>query len=155
MRPPFFSVDPHQANLQHHLFLFNSLLHFNPTPTFLGVIFDRTLSFSKLLSSLKSKFFPRLKALLCISAFTWSASKNPSLFCIKLFFHHFSHMLLACPPSCPWNLASITVESSLSCLCSRFDPPPSRQDAFLAHLHSLISRSGALDRRLCSFSFWK
>ena len=32
----FFSVDPHQANLQPHLFLFNCPLRFNPTPIFLG-----------------------------------------------------------------------------------------------------------------------
>ena len=64
----FFSVDPHQANLQPHLLLLGSCLRFNPTPTFLGVTFDRTLSFSKHASSLKAKFFPRLKALRCISA---------------------------------------------------------------------------------------
>ena len=67
----FFSVDPHQANL----FLFNSRLRFNPTPTFRGVIFDRTVSFSKHVSSLKTKLFPRLKALRCISASSWGPSK--------------------------------------------------------------------------------
>ena len=51
------SVNPHQANLQPNLLLFNSLLHFNPTPTFLGVIFDCTLFYSKHVSSLKAKFF--------------------------------------------------------------------------------------------------
>ena len=64
----FFSVDPHQANLQPNLSLFNSRLRFNPTLTFLGVTFDRTLSFSKHVSVLKAKFFLRLKALRCISA---------------------------------------------------------------------------------------
>ena len=49
---------------------------FNPTPTFLGVTFDRTLSFSKHVSSLKAKFFPRLKALGCISASSWGPSKE-------------------------------------------------------------------------------
>ena len=39
-----------------------------PLPTFLGVTFDRTLSFCKHVSSLKAKFFPHLKALRCISA---------------------------------------------------------------------------------------
>ena len=39
-----------------------------PLQLFLGVTFDRTLSFSKHVSSLKAKFFPRLKALRCISA---------------------------------------------------------------------------------------
>ena len=43
----FFSVDPHQANLQPNLLLLGSYLRFNPTPTFLGVTFDGTLSFSK------------------------------------------------------------------------------------------------------------
>ena len=68
----FFSVDPHQANL----LLLCSRLHFNPTSTFLGVTFDRTLSFSKHVSSLKAKFFPRLKALRCMSASSWGPSKE-------------------------------------------------------------------------------
>ena len=52
-----FSVDPHQANLQPNLLLLGSRLRFNPTPTFLGVTFDRTLSFFKHVSLLKAKFF--------------------------------------------------------------------------------------------------
>ena len=72
----FFSVDLHQANLQPNLLLLNSRLRFNPTPTFCGVTFDRTLFFSKHVSSLKAKFFPRLKALRCISAFSWGPSKG-------------------------------------------------------------------------------
>ena len=39
------------------------------TPTFFWVTFDRILSFSKHVSLLKAKFFPRLKVLRCISAF--------------------------------------------------------------------------------------
>ena len=72
----FFSVDPHQANLQLNLLLLGSRLRFNPTPTFLGVTFDSTLFFSKHVSSLKTKFFLRLKALCCISASSWSPSKE-------------------------------------------------------------------------------
>ena len=72
----FFSVDPHQANPQPNLLLLGSRLRFNPTSTFLGVTFDRTLSFSKHVSSLKAKFFPRLKALRCISASSWGPSKE-------------------------------------------------------------------------------
>ena len=53
----FFSVDPHQANLQPNLLLLGSRLRFNPTPTFLRVTVDRTLSFSKHVSLLKAKFF--------------------------------------------------------------------------------------------------
>ena len=71
----FFSVDPHQANLQPNLLLLGYRLRFNLTPTFLRVTFDRTLSFSKHVSSLKAKFLPRLKALRCISASSWSPSK--------------------------------------------------------------------------------
>ena len=68
----FFSVDPHEANL----LLLGSRLRFNSTSIFLGVTFDRTLSFSKHVSSLKAKFFPRLKVLRCISAFSWAPSKE-------------------------------------------------------------------------------
>ena len=71
-----FSVDPHQANLQPNFLLLGSHLRFNPTPIFLGVTFDRTVSFFKHVSSLKAKFFPRLKALHCISASSWGPSKE-------------------------------------------------------------------------------
>ena len=77
-----FSMYPYQANLQPNLLLLGSCLRFNPTSTFLGVTFDRTLSFSKHVSSLKAKFFPRLKALRCISASSWDPSKESlSLLC--------------------------------------------------------------------------
>ena len=69
-------MDPHQANLQPNFLLLGSRLRFNPTPTFLRVTFDHTLSFSKHVSSLKAKFFPRLKALHCISASSWGPSKE-------------------------------------------------------------------------------
>ena len=71
----FFSVDTHQANLQPNLQL-GFRLRFNITSTFLGVTLDHTLSFSKHVSSLKAKFFPRLKALRCISASSWGPSKE-------------------------------------------------------------------------------
>ena len=66
----FFSVHPHETNLQ------PNLLRFNSTSTFLEVAFDRTLSFSKHVSSLMAKFFPRLKTLRCISASSWGPSKE-------------------------------------------------------------------------------
>ena len=49
-----FSADLNQANLQPQFLLFNSRLGFNPIPTFLGITFDGTLSFSKHESSLKA-----------------------------------------------------------------------------------------------------
>ena len=72
----FYLVDPHQVSLQPNLLLLSSRLRFNLTPTFLGVTFNRTLSFSKHVSSLKAKFFPRLKALRCISASSCCLSKE-------------------------------------------------------------------------------
>ena len=80
-----FSVDPHQAHLQPNLLLIGSRLRFNPTPTFLEVTFDRTLSFSKHVSSLKAKFFPRLKTLRCISASSWGPSKESLSLLYKAF----------------------------------------------------------------------
>ena len=88
----FFSVDPHQANLQPYFLLLGSRLRFNPTPTFLGVTFDRTLSFSKHVSSLKAKFFPRLKALRCISASSWGPSKESLSVLYKAFSSVPSHL---------------------------------------------------------------
>ena len=41
--------------------------------------------------------------------------------------------LVACPPCPPWNLPSLMVESTLSSLCSRSDPPHSCQGAALVH----------------------
>ena len=86
MRPPsFFSVDSHQVNLQPSLLLLGSCLRFNPTPTFLGVTFNRTLFFSKHVSLLKAKFFPRLKAARCISASSWGPFKESLFFLYKSF----------------------------------------------------------------------
>ena len=82
----FFSVDPHQANLQPNLLLLGSRLRFNPTPTFLGVTFNCTLSFSKYVSSPNAKFFPRLKALRCISASSWGPSMESLSVLHKSFF---------------------------------------------------------------------
>ena len=89
----FFSVDPNQANLQPNLLLLGSRLRFNPTPTFLGVTFDRTLSFSKHVSSLKARFFPRPKALRCSSASLWGPSKESLSVLHKSFLRPYSLML--------------------------------------------------------------
>ena len=81
----FFSVDPHQANLQPNLLLLNFRFRFYPTPSIPGVTFDRTLSFSKHVSSLKAKFFPRPKALRCIPASSWGPSKESLSLVYKAF----------------------------------------------------------------------
>ena len=68
-------MDSHQANLQPNLLL-------------LGFTFDGTLSFSKHVSSLKAKFFPRLKALHCISASSWGPSKESLSLLYKSFLRY-------------------------------------------------------------------
>ena len=108
----FFSVNPHQANLQPNLLLLGSRLRFNFTPTFLGVIFDRTLSFSKHVSSLKAKFFPRLKALRCMSASSWGPSKESLYFLYKSFLR--SLLIYASPGWFPF--LSATNVTKLECL---------------------------------------
>ena len=65
-------------------------MDYPPTPTFLGVTFDRTLFFSKHVSSLKARFFPRLKALRCISASSWGPSKES----LSLLYNSFLRPLL-------------------------------------------------------------
>ena len=85
----FFSVNPHQVHLRPNLLLPGSRLRFNPTPTFLGVTFDRTYFFSKHVFSLKAKFFSRLKALRCISASSWGPSKESFSLLYKAFLQAF------------------------------------------------------------------
>ena len=72
----FFSVDPHQANLQPHPFFIQLPPPFQSHSNFLGVTFDRTLFFFEHAFSLETKFFPRLKVLRCISASSWGPSKE-------------------------------------------------------------------------------
>ena len=121
----FFSVDPHQANLQPHLLLFNSRLRFNPTSTLLGVTFDRTFFFSKHVSSPKAKLFPRLKASRYTLLPHGAPLKSPSLFCIKLF--HF--LALSILPN--WN----------ACTERPVAPSPAAYRSRLSHFSPL--------RRLC------
>ena len=52
----FFSLDPCQSRIQLSLYILNTPLKFNPHPTFLGVTFDRTLSFKHHVLSLRKKF---------------------------------------------------------------------------------------------------
>ena len=133
-------MDPPQANLQPNLLLLGSRLRFNPTLTFLGIIFNRTLSFSKHVSSLKAKFFPRLKVLRCISASSWGTLRNPYLFCIKLFFtrmvsffkRHQSHQIETPPPSgqSHHHRLLLVLSYPTSSLRGFFTSPTSHPDSF-------------------------
>ena len=78
----FFSTDPHQATFQPRLNLLGFPLLFNPTPKFLGVTFDRTLSFGTHVQSLCSKIYPRHKALRSIA--TQFNSTQLRIYCVQL-----------------------------------------------------------------------
>ena len=90
----FFSTDPHQATFQPRLNLLGFPLLFNPTPKFLGVTFDRTLSFGAHVQSLCSKFYPRHKALRSIATASWGPQKNLSPYSTKPLCVRCSHMPL-------------------------------------------------------------
>ena len=105
-------MDPHQAKLQPNLLLLGSHLRFNPTLTFLGVTFDRTLSFTKHVSSLNTKFFPRLKALRCISASSWGPSKES----LSVLYKSFLRSLLTYASPGWFPFLSATNFTKLECL---------------------------------------
>ena len=78
----FFSTDPHQATFEPRLNLLGFPLLFNPTPKFLGVTFDQTLSFGTHVQSLCSKIYPRHKALRSIA--TQFNSTQLRIYCVQL-----------------------------------------------------------------------
>jgi len=67
---------PHQASHQPQLTLTGTPLTFNPAAKFLGVTFDRTLSFGSHVQSLRIKFFPRFQALRSIASASWGPSRE-------------------------------------------------------------------------------
>ena len=75
MRPPFSQWIPTKLTSS-PTFLYSTSLSVSIPSTFSGVTFDRTLSFSKHVSLLKAKFFPRLRALRRISASSWGPSQE-------------------------------------------------------------------------------
>ena len=81
----FFSTDPHQATFQPRLNLLGFPLLFNPTPKFLGVTFDQTLSFGAHVQSLCSKFYSRHKALRSIATASWGPTKESLSLLYKAF----------------------------------------------------------------------
>ena len=97
----FFTVDLYQADLQLRVVLFSSpplQSHSTAPPLFQShsnvswVTFDRAFSFAKHVSSLKAKFFPRLKTLRYISASLWGPSKES----LSLVYKAFLQPLLTC-----------------------------------------------------------
>ena len=72
----FFSLEPYQSHTQPSLHILNTPLKFNPRPTFLGVTFDRTLSFKYHVLSLRKKFHSRFRAFRSIASASWGPSKE-------------------------------------------------------------------------------
>ena len=100
-------------------------------PTFFGVTFDRTLPFSKHVSLLKAKSFPRLKALRCISGVSWGPSRIPFLFYIKVYLGSFSLMLQ------PHGFLSRTLPSWNAFTERLVAPSPAASRPSLYHFFSL------------------
>ena len=104
-------------------------LLFNPTPKFLGVTFDRTLSFGAHVQSLCSKFYPRHKALRSIAIASWGPTKES----LSLFYQAFvcsvlhmplldgSHSFVTLQPL-TWKFYTELHAGSL--LVASFPPPP-------------------------------
>ena len=69
-----FTLDPHEARQEARLFMGDSRLRHEPTPTFLGVRFDRTLSFRQHIKDIKAKMGRRSNALRAVSGKAWGAN---------------------------------------------------------------------------------
>ena len=72
----FFSLDLYQSRIQPSLYILNTPLKFNPHPTFLGVTFDRTLSFKHHVLSLRKKFHSRFRAFRSIASASWGPKES-------------------------------------------------------------------------------
>jgi len=96
------TLNPHQASYQPQLTLTGTPLTFNLVPKFLGVTFDRTLSFDLHVQSLRTKFFPLFNVLRSIASASWGPSKETLSQLYKTFIRPvFSH---ASPGWCPFPL---------------------------------------------------
>ena len=72
----FFSLDPYQSRIKPSLYILNIPLNFNALLTFLGVTFDRTLSFKHHVLSLRKKIHSRFRAFCSIASASWGPSKK-------------------------------------------------------------------------------
>ena len=71
-----FTLDPHEARQEARLFMGDSRLRHEPTPTFLGVRFDRTLSFGQHIKDIKAKMWRRANALRAVSGKAWGPNTS-------------------------------------------------------------------------------
>ena len=72
----FFSLDPYQSRIQPSLYILNTPLKFNLHSTFLGITFDRILSFKHHVLPLRKKFHSRFRAFCSIPSASWGPSKE-------------------------------------------------------------------------------
>ena len=72
----FFSMDPGEAGWKPTVTLNNIVLALNKTPTFLGVVFDRTLSFGPQVESLKKKVGSKCNLLAMVASREWGWSSE-------------------------------------------------------------------------------
>ena len=98
-------MNPHQANFHPNLLLLGSRLRFNPIPTFLGVTFDRTLSFTKHVSSLKAKLFPTSQGFTLYLCFLMGPLYKESL---SLLYKAFPRLFLTCGSPVWFPFLSVT-----------------------------------------------
>jgi len=71
-----FSTDSHEAKYRPHLLLLNEPLQFNPTPTFLGVTFDRTLSYKAHIDKATTKMKKRCQVMKALRGRDWGLEKE-------------------------------------------------------------------------------
>ena len=71
-----FTTDTHESKYIPHLTLSDNLIKFNATPKFLGVTFDRSLSFGTHINQLKRKMKKRAQVLQALRGKDWGLSKR-------------------------------------------------------------------------------
>ena len=72
----FFSTDPAEANWSPSIQLNGQAFAFNRTPTFLGVMYDRTLSFSPQVEAVKARVMGRIRIMASLALKEWGWSRN-------------------------------------------------------------------------------
>ena len=104
-----FTNDNHQAKLQPTLRLNNTVLPYNPSPTFLGVTLDRTLSFRPHVNKVKDKMKKRNQTIKALSGTSWGGNKED----LSIIFRAYS---LSCATYCSAAWMSSTSKSILQSL---------------------------------------
>ena len=72
----FLNVDSYRSHLKPFLSILHTPFNLNPNPTFLGVTFDRILSFKHHVLSFRKKFHTRFRVFRSIVTASWGPSKE-------------------------------------------------------------------------------